>query len=130
MSLPIILKQTIFGLSKPYFIRQIVIALILTWIPAIFVVFSQTSNGKNIFIPQLIIMLTFLTLVFPYARFGLQSIVRIIIGNNIIIYNILWKFVGIVIAFMFWFILAPIGIIFIFLEHRKMNQTTVAKSDR
>lgn len=133
-----ILQKTFGGLSKEYYFRHLIFALIFGAIFAYIQYSSYTriiadtnATGaiKDNFHTSSIAMYFYIAIcafLYPYARFVYESIVNFIMGENVFLINIIilmiWKFVVMVTLFCFAPIIAPIGLLYLWYYHNK-NKT-------
>ncbi|MBO7476179.1 MAG: hypothetical protein J6T36_04535 [Campylobacter sp.] len=65
-------------------------------------------------------------LLYPYARFVYESIVNFIMGDNVFFINafilLAWKFMVMMMLFLFAIFIAPIGLLYLWYYHNK-NKT-------
>ena len=120
--------RSFFGLSKKYYFRQLIFGLFYFVIFCYFINNDKHINGifplqshKNIF-------LTFYfpcIFIYPYSRFVYESIASFIIGENKItmpfVTAISLKWATMTLCFLLSPIIAPIGLISIFIYHSVKN---------
>ncbi len=105
------IQNSIFGIKPSFYFRQVFIICALFVLPVAVLVSSTGEVSKVI---GAIASLVPMVLLFPYARVGIKCIIEYIQGGNVLIYNVLWKLVSVVLSAMFFFVLAPIGLIYLY----------------
>lgn len=116
-----IIQNSLFGITPSFYLRQLLIISVLFAAPIILVALVSKDQFNPL---KLILSVTPAVLFFPYARVGLKSIIEYLQGGNILIYNILWKLVSVVISAMFWFILAPVGLYYLYRVNTRAAELT------
>ncbi len=123
-----IIKNTFGGLSKEYYIRQ----LIFSFIICSFVIYI-TLNSRN---PSQIAAIFFLvvnTFLYPYSRFVYESMVNFILGENVLYSNIILtlfvKSTTMLLCWAFAVLIAPLGLIYLFFINRKKTANKSFKTD-
>lgn len=122
-----VIAKTFGGLSKAYYFRQFIFGLI-------FPVLLYYLTNKNSYIQsnyisylqvELGILLTINTILYPYSRFAYESIIDFIIGNNVFIVNaifmLVFKFITMLLCWVFAIFLAPICLAYLYYHHSKRN---------
>ena len=111
------IKKTFGGLSSPYYLRQLFFDSIFT---ASFIALMYNGGDKRIFSYIIFIANTFL---YPYSRFVYESIVDFIFGDNVFLVNALFllvaKFITMLLSYGFAFIIAPLGLLYLYFYHTK-----------
>jgi hypothetical protein len=111
-----VLAKTFGGLSRAYYIRQLMFCAIF---PAFFVFVAISSGGPMPFVLGLFLAVS--TLLYPYSRFVYDRIVDFVIGENVFLVSI--PLVILVTCFtmaLCWFFaifVAPIGLAYLFFLH-------------
>lgn len=120
MNVKTILNRTIFGLSKEYYFRQFIFAVLIC-VAIILIVISEVHHrSTNSIINTLFIsgVLLICSLLYPYSRFLYESIVGFFLGENTFLVNswifLVVKLFTIVICLQFSVILAPICWIYLY----------------
>lgn len=123
-----ILHKTFGGLDKAYYFRNLFFALILAGIFAaiqytsheMLVKRNAASSAANI---AMYLYIAISALLYPYARFVYESIVNFIIGDNVFFINasilLAWKFMVMMMLFLFAIFIAPIGLLYLWYYHSK-----------
>ena len=132
-----ILQKTFGGLDKAYYFRNLFFALILA---AIFIGIQYSSHAamvdRNITATAsaeysaanafMYVFIAISALLYPYARFVYESIVNFIMDDNVFFINafilLAWKFMVMMILFLFAIFIAPIGLLYLWYYHNK-NKT-------
>ena len=130
-----VLRNTFGGLTKQYYFRQFLFGLTITLIVLVALYFHLNYQSKNnidhiafsdLTLPvQIKSAMTILlnTLLYPFARFVYESIVEFIMGDNILITNVIIalpvKFITMSMCWVYAIFIAPLGLIFLFFYHRK-----------
>ncbi|MFX1695878.1 hypothetical protein PWR66_00760 [Paraburkholderia sp. A1RO-5] len=115
-----VLSKSFGGLSRPYFIRQLLFGLIF---PAM-TVFAFTHGSRPASLPaHLVVALVVNTLLYPYARFVYEGGVSYIVGDHFFIVPTvaLVFFKGLTMA-MCWALaifIAPVGLIYLYFRHSR-----------
>lgn len=111
------IKKTFGGLSSPYYLRQLFFGVIFT---ALFIALMYNGGDKRIFSYIIFIANTFL---YPYSRFVYESIADFIFGDNVFFVNALFllaaKFITMLLCYGFAFIIAPLGLLYLYFYHTK-----------
>lgn len=129
------LRNTFGGLTKQYYFRQFLFGLTITTILMIFLYYMLEHQknhsehyiafGDVALLGQIKFFLTILlnTILYPYARFVYESIVEFIMGDNILITNVIIalpvKFITMSVCWLYAIFIAPLGLIFLYFYHRK-----------
>ncbi len=112
-----ILYKTIFGMNSFIMIRHYLFAIALLSFLFYIGFFKNTDNITNF------ILLAISTLLYPYARFAYEYIVKYILGDYIIFSNIIIltisKFITMFLCLLFSIFIAPIGLILLYWENSK-----------
>lgn len=112
-----VLHKTLGGLSKEYYLRQLLFGSVFTAI----MVFMMFRTGR--FDAGVIIFTLLSTLLYPYSRFVYESIVDFIFGNNTFFINsiffLLIKMFTMLICWNFAIFIAPIGLIYLYWHHSR-----------
>lgn len=114
------IKKTFGGLSASYYLRQLFFGAIFT---ALFIALMYNGGDKRIFSYLIFIASTFL---YPYSRFVYESVADFIFGDNVFFINELFllavKFITMLLSYGFAFIIAPLGLLYLYFYHTK-NKT-------
>ena len=114
-----IIQKTFGGLTKQYYIRQFLFGLIF---PAIFIFILSRGEANSISF-FMILLWTVNTFLYPYSRFVYESIVEYILGDTIIISNIIvlviTKYITMAICWAAAIFIAPIGLLYLYFYHTK-----------
>jgi len=116
------------GISTQYYFRQIFFAIAMSGL-VLFLVWNGAMNDgilspkeKKMFI-SLLIFYGINSLLYPYARLAYEQVVDFIIGDNFFLVNgpifLIAKMTSMALCFAFAVVLAPIGLLFIYLHQRK-----------
>lgn len=113
------LQESFGGLDTFYYFRNLFFAAIIS-----IAIYSLTI-GAN-FEPGSIVLLLILSLIYPYSRFIYEATINFIVGENVFYVNglilLATKLITMLFCFFFSWILAPIGLLFLYFYHRK-NRT-------
>lgn len=111
------------GLNTAYYVRHLVFGSIFG-VLCIASAFSQ-PDGQVI---GTVIMAVLSTVLYPYARFVYESIMRFIMGDNIFAVNALWMMVvKIMTMATCWFLavfIAPLGLGYLYWHNSRIEQQT------
>ena len=114
------IKKTFGGLSSPYYLRHLFFGAIFT---ASFIALMYNGGDKRIFSYLIFIANTFL---YPYSRFVYENVAGFIFGDNVFFVNALFllavKFITMLLCYGFAFIIAPLGLLYLYFYHTK-NKT-------
>ncbi|VEJ10079.1 hypothetical protein [Actinobacillus delphinicola] len=120
MNVKTILNRTIFGLSKEYYFRQFIFA-ILVCVAIILKFISDMHHADAGSIARISVIsgvLLICSLLYPYSRFLYESIVGFFLGENTFLVNswifLVVKLFTMVICLQLSFILAPICWIYLY----------------
>ncbi|CAH0533141.1 hypothetical protein VST7929_01002 [Vibrio stylophorae] len=107
-----ILRKTFGGLSKQYYIRQFIFS-----IPFLALLLFTELKSESISVIKLLVF-TSLSFIYPYSRFVYESVVKYIMGNNILIVNLplmlAVKAFTMFFCYMMGFVIAPIGLAYLY----------------
>ncbi len=116
------LSKTFGKLNRAFYIREFLFGLIF-YIPLLYICYIMyTENEKASFFQIFLIVLfyTLLQFLYPYSRYVYHSIADYIIGNDVYMVNIILlliiRFFFMVICWSFGFIIAPIGLIYLYFK--------------
>jgi hypothetical protein len=119
-----IFSKTLGGLSKEYYIRQMIFSLIFGG----FLIWASLTHLEGSFKWGNITMYVICTLLYPYSRFVYETIIQYILGNNQFFVNgllfLITKFITMLICFMFSIFIAPIGLLYLYYHHSKNTNTS------
>ncbi|TVT44434.1 MAG: hypothetical protein FHP94_20435 [Denitromonas halophila] len=115
------LQKTFGGLTGQYYCRQLVFGLLV----AGFVVFMSMQGGRSM--PATVMLyIVISTLLYPYARFVYESVIRFIMGDNVFFINTIFmlvtKFFTMSLCWAFALFVAPIGLVYLYFHHSKSEQ--------
>ncbi|MDP8162523.1 hypothetical protein QJU89_04560 [Pasteurella skyensis] len=120
------LSKTFGGLSKSYYIRHFLFGLIFVAL-LIFTGYSSFERTGNL--SHFIAISTFsvvLNILYPYSRFVYESVIDYILGDNFFIFNgiifLFAKFITMLLCWYFSFIIAPIGLLYLYFYHSKQEK--------
>ena len=107
--------STVFkSLDRGYLIRNYLFGLGFF----IFLISTGFGNLESTFIFSICLIL------YPFSMYVYDSIINLIMGNNVIEINIIfmlsWKVLKVIVIFYFSFLIAPIGIIYLYLKNRNI----------
>lgn len=111
-----ILHKTLGGLSKEYYLLQLLFGSIFTGI-MVFLMFQ--TEGFDV---GYIIFLLLSTLLYPYSRFLYKSIVELIFGSDTFFNSIFFLVFKIFTMLMCWnlaIFMGPIGLIYLYWHHSR-----------
>ena len=113
------LSKSFGGLSKEYFLRQLMFALIMYSLYIYYAIFSSSGSRHGDWVT--ILFMTVSTLLYPYSRFVYETVVNTIIGdNNFQVGGIIFLFCKIATMLMCWIyalLVAPVCLLFLFGYH-------------
>jgi len=118
------LNKTFGGLTKDYYLRHFLISLVF---PAIFLYAFHAANRPAQFGPAFLLLSVFAinSLLFPYAYYAYQSVVRSIKGERLIIVNVLGLLIGkalsIAVCWAFAIYIAPFGLASLYFRNRRRD---------
>ncbi|KQU86728.1 hypothetical protein ASC78_03935 [Variovorax sp. Root318D1] len=116
--MPPLLVKTFGGLSRAYYLRQLVFSLCFA--AFFFFVASRSPHAMTI---SMVIFLVVNTLLYPYARFVYEGVVGFVLGENTFYVNaILMLFVKALTMLLCWtfaLFIAPVGLIYLYVHHSR-----------
>ncbi len=119
------ISKTFGGLNKSYYLRHLFFGFILYALMCGLLL--QASKGViDSKLITAVLMLTVLLLLYPYSRFVYESIVDFILGDHIFFVNpillLMVKFMTMALCFGFSWIIASIGLIYLYFYHSKQEK--------
>ncbi|MCW9718731.1 MULTISPECIES: hypothetical protein [unclassified Avibacterium] len=122
-----LISKTFGGLNKAYYFRHLFFGVVIFILLELLIFNAGKGIIDHKFILSTLMFLIF-TLLYPYSRFVYESIVGYIFGENVFIVNaillLITKMVTMLICFMFSWIIAPIGLVFLYFYHTKQEKQT------
>ncbi|GAC1035917.1 hypothetical protein thsps117_06740 [Pseudomonas sp. No.117] len=119
--MPTFLSKTFGGLSRSYYLRQLMFAFVMA---AIFIWMLSHGNGPAIK-PEIYALFVINTLLYPYSRFVYESVVGFIVGNNVFFVNaiamLIAKFMTMVMCWSMAIFIAPLGLAYLYWYHSKQT---------
>lgn len=116
-----VLVKTFGGLSRAYYLRQLLLGAIF---PA-FIIFMVVSRGNSMPF-NMLALLVVNTLLYPYARFVYESTVGFVMGGNVFFVNAFFmlfvKLITMMLCWSFAIFIAPIGLAWLYFHHSKNVQ--------
>ena len=113
-----IIQKTFGGLSAQYYFRQLFFSLLI----AILFYVMSTLGNKTMPI-EMWLFAAICSLLYPYSRFVYESIVGFIMGNNVFFVNalsmLISKAVTMLMCWLFAALIAPFGLIYLYIHHSK-----------
>ena len=114
---PLLIK-TFGGLSKPYYFRQLFFSLLFF----VFIMLMATRNTHSVSY-SMVIICVLNSLLYPYARFVYENIMRFFVGNNMFVVNVFFMmFTKLMTMTICWggaIFIAPIGLAYLYYYHSK-----------
>lgn len=126
------LGKTIGGLSREYYWRHFFFAVVIFTLP--FLVLSYVLQSEDLDFslnPNVLIMAAMvavlLCFIYPYSRFTYDRIMGFIMGDTLYLINpivlLIWRFFVFIICMQFAFVLAPLGLIYLYFYHTKQERS-------
>ncbi|MEH3022012.1 MAG: hypothetical protein PGN19_04640 [Pseudomonas oryzihabitans] len=117
--MPPLLLKTFGGLSRSYYVRQLIFAAAMATVLAF--MFSQGKGSGAT--PGFYALLVINTLLYPYSRFVYESVVGFIVGDNLFFVNaLLMLFVKVMTMTLCWsmaIFIAPLGLAYLYWHHSR-----------
>ncbi|MDA3054686.1 MULTISPECIES: hypothetical protein [unclassified Campylobacter] len=126
------------GLDRAYYLRHLLFGILIAGV----FIYMQVGMNERIASrtgkPMELEVLTcvaagVLALLYPYARFVYESIMNFILGDNVFFVNIfimlIWKLIVAFFLFCFSFVVAPIGLLYLYYYHTKNHTFDENSSD-
>ncbi len=111
-------KCTFGGLETPYLIRQYFFSLLI----GALIVFMVTDQGRTLH-GGTIILFSVCAILYPYSRFVYESIIRFVMGNNVLYVNAIlmmaFKALTMLLCWFFAVFIAPFGLIYLYFHQSK-----------
>lgn len=128
-----VLRKTVGGLSREYYWRHFLIALAFIVLPILAALYIYdmkelqfSYDPRMIFITVLVVLML---LIYPYSRFVYDSLAGFIMGDSVYLINPLllffWRFFVFIICMQFSFVLAPVGMIYLYFYHTKQERQSL-----
>jgi len=118
-------NKTFGGLTREYYVRHFLISL---FFPALFLFSFHVGHASvNLSSGFLLLLLGAInSLLFPYAYYACQSVVRSVIGERLVIVNVLGLLIGKVVQFtVCWagaIYIAPFGLASLYFKNRRLDR--------
>ncbi|MDR2212258.1 MAG: hypothetical protein LBE21_01335 [Pseudomonadales bacterium] len=118
-----VFTKTLGGLSPRYYLRQFAFGLMLSALLIYLLRRGPEPLSLDLSIYALIGMNT---LLYPYARYVYDSIVKFILGNNVLFLNavvmLIAKFFTMLLCWFFAIFIAPLGLVYLYLHHGRREE--------
>lgn len=116
------LSRTFGKLNRAFYMREFFFGLIF-YIPLLYVCYAMYTENEGASFFQIFLLALFYTLLqflYPYSRYVYHSIADYIIGKDVYMVNIILllivRFFFMAICWSFSFIIAPIGLIYLYFK--------------
>lgn len=117
-----IIKKTFGGLSLGYYIRHFIFGCVIFAI-YISMIWNIPSESRPY---GVIVIFVINTILYPYSRFVYESVISYIMGENVFFVNailmLVVKFFTMVLCWAFAIFIAPIGLLYLYFYHSKIER--------
>lgn len=117
------------GLSVNYYLRQFFFGVAISGLYYLYLSNGLKVSEQSLLSPEIIFFFLFIIVnafLYPYARFIYESCVEFILGENSFNINaailLTFKLVTMVICWAFSIFIAPVGLLFLYFYHSKMEK--------